>query len=58
MVKQISKQHRAYDETGLHAIEILEVALDHPIWFGLVFWLINCNLNERLIKWILKKIIS
>jgi hypothetical protein len=58
MVKQISRQHRIYDEDGLHVIELMEIALAHPVWFGVICWLINCNLNERTIKWILKKIIS
>jgi hypothetical protein len=57
MTKQISKGNRVYDQDGLHAIELMEIALEHPIWFAIICILINCNLKEGVIRWVLKRIV-
>ncbi len=62
MTKQTSKhcknkQQLNFDKDGLHFAELMEIALDHPIWFLVITRLIKYNVPQKYILAIINKII-
>jgi len=52
-----NKKPLQYNSDGLHISELMEIALDHPIWFVVISYMINHNVGNKIICSLIKRVV-
>jgi len=51
------KKPLQYNLQGMHISELMEIALDHPIWFIIISYMINHNVAQKIILKLIRRVV-